>query len=125
MDSKTVARILGVIFIAVGVLGFIPNPPNPLVSAGGLFHVDAAHNLVHLVTGGLLLFVASNAMLKIVGVLYAVVAVLGLVTYGAPTLLFGYIAMNTADSWLHLILAVVILAAGWMTSDPAPSTTSI
>ena len=28
-------------------------------------------------------------------------------------MLFGFIAMNTADQWLHVVLAVVILVAGF------------
>ena len=43
---------------------------------------------------------------------YALVAILGLVT-GGPMLL-GLVAMNTADHWLHVALAVVLLAAGFM-----------
>jgi hypothetical protein len=29
-------------------------------------------------------------------------------------MLLGFIAMNDADKWLHVVLAVVILAAGFL-----------
>ena len=89
------------VFVAVGILGFFPNP---LVSPTGLFAVNTAHNLVHLISGAVLLAGA-----------YALVAVLGLVM-GGPMLL-GLVAMNAADHWLHVALAVVILAAGFLLED--------
>jgi hypothetical protein len=53
--------------------------------------------------------------LKIIGVVYAIVAVLGLLMGG--DMLLGMIAMNTADHWLHVVLAVVILLAGFGLPD--------
>jgi hypothetical protein len=117
MNAKTAAIVLGVVFVLVGILGFIPNP---LLSPNGLFVVNTAHNLVHLVSGLALLAgayteIGASLMLKIVGVVYAVVAVLGLVM-GGNTLL-GMVAVNHADHWLHVALAVVILAAGFLLPD--------
>ncbi len=118
LNAKTAATVLGAVFVLVGLLGFVPNP---LVSAtGALFQVNTAHNLVHLITGAALLAGAygglgASLMLKIFGVVYAIVAVLGLVM-GGPMLL-GLIAVNAADHWLHVLLAVVILAAGFMLPD--------
>ena len=51
-NADSLAKILGAIFIIVGILGFIPNP---LVSYRGLFEVNTFHNIVHIVTGGILL----------------------------------------------------------------------
>jgi hypothetical protein len=114
MNAKTAAIVLGVVFLAVGVLGFIPNP---LISPTGLFVVNPLHNLVHLVSGAVLLAGAYTSLgaslaLKIIGVVYAAVAVLGLLSGG--TMLLGLIAVNHADHWLHVALAVVILAAGFL-----------
>jgi hypothetical protein len=113
------AIVIGVVFVLVGILGFIPNP---LVSADGLFAVNTAHNLVHLISGIVLLagaftsFGASLA-LKIVGIVYALIAVLGFVIIGEDQLLLGVIHVNVADRWLHVVLAVVILAAGFGLPD--------
>jgi Domain of unknown function (DUF4383) len=57
----------------------------------------------------------ASLALKVVGAVYALVAILGLIM-GGPMLL-GLVAMNTADHWLHVILAVVILAAGFLLED--------
>ena len=51
-NADFIATILGVVFVAIGLLGFVPNP---IVYDGGYFHVNAAHNFVHLITGALLL----------------------------------------------------------------------
>ncbi len=118
LNAKTAALVIGVVFLAVGILGFFPNP---LVSPTGLFAVNTAHNLVHIVSGLVLLAgvytgLGASLALKIVGIVYAIVAVLGLVS-GGGTMLLGVIAMNGADHWLHVALAVVILAAGFLLDD--------
>jgi hypothetical protein len=108
-----VATILGVVFVAVGLLGFISNP---LVSDVGYFHVNAGHNFAHLIAGGLLLlspyFGVPVFMIRALAVLYAAIAILGFV---APKIveLGGLVAMNMADTWLHAAIAVVLLAIGF------------
>jgi hypothetical protein len=116
MASK-LAKIFGVVFVLVGVLGFIPNP---IVGAEGMFETDLVHNIVHLVLG-ILLYVAggkgesSAAMwMKVVAVIYLLVAVLGFVV-GTEDKLLGLIHVNAADNWLHVVLGVVLFAAA-MTS---------
>ncbi len=118
MTAKTAALVIGIVFLAVGVLGFIPNP---LVSPTGLFAVNTMHNLVHIVSGLVLLagvygFGASLA-LKVVGVVYALVAVLGFFIVGEDQMMLGLIHVNEADKWLHVLLAVVILIAGFALPD--------
>jgi Domain of unknown function (DUF4383) len=119
MTAKLAAIVLGIVFIAVGILGFFPNP---LVSPTGLFAVDTNHNLVHLISGAVLLAGAysslgSSLALKIIGIVYGAVAVLGL--YVGPGMLLGLVHVNAADNWLHVLLAVVILAAGFLLPDDA------
>lgn len=114
LNAKTAAIVLGAVLVLVGVLGFFPNP---LVSPNGLFVVNTAHNVVHLASGAVLLAGAYTALgaslaLKIVGLVYGAIAVIGLVMGG--NMLLGMIAMNMADHWLHVALAVVILAAGFL-----------
>jgi hypothetical protein len=117
MNTRTAGIVIGVVFLLVGVLGFIPNP---LVSPDGLFVVNTAHNLVHLASGAVILAgvygFGSALALKIVGVIYAIIAVLGLLMGGEA--LFG-IAMNMADHWLHVGLAIVILLAGFALPEEA------
>ena len=48
--TKTLALLLGAVFVLVGILGFIPAvAPNEHLL--GIFHVNAAHNAVHLLSG--------------------------------------------------------------------------
>jgi Domain of unknown function (DUF4383) len=116
LNARTAAFVLGIVLLIVGVLGYIPNP---LVSPTGLFVVNQMHNLFHIVSGIFLLLgvyssLGPNLALKILGVVYAIVAVLGFVMMkGGDGLMFGIIAMNMMDHWLHVVLAIVILAAGF------------
>ncbi len=115
MNTKTAGLIIGIVFILVGILGFIPNP---LVSPTGLFMVNTLHNVVHLISGAVILagvYSFGSALgLRIIGVVYAIVAILGLVMGG--DMILG-MAMNMADHWLHVVLAVVILLAGFALPD--------
>jgi hypothetical protein len=113
---KTYALWFGVIFLIIGVLGFFP----PLAPNGmllGIFHVDALHNIVHLLTGGVALGVAaageraSRMYFQIFGVIYAIVALLGFVYGNTP--LLGIMAHNWADVWVHVAIAAVALYLGF------------
>ena len=113
VNAKTAAMVIGIVFLIVGALGFVPNP---IVGPDGIFVVNAAHNWIHIASGIVLLIGAysslgSSLALKIIGVVYAIVAVLGFVMPG--DMLLGMIAMNMADHWLHVVLAIVILYAGF------------
>ena len=123
MNTKTAGLIIGIVFILVGILGFIPNP---IVSPTGIFAVNTLHNIVHLVSGAVILagvYSFGSALgLKIIGVVYALVAILGLVMGG--DMIFG-IAMNMADHWLHVVLAVVILLAGFALPDGGKASTAM
>jgi hypothetical protein len=118
---KKFALILGAIFTLVGILGFVPGITDDSGMLLGLFHVDTVHNLVHLVTGLLGLWLGSSSAsgskswLQIFGVVYALVAILGFV-YGDGKIL-GFLVNNTNDTWLHLVLAAVLLALGFGVSD--------
>ena len=48
--AKTHAHLFGVVFLLIGILGFVPAvAPNEMLL--NIFHVNAAHNAVHLLTG--------------------------------------------------------------------------
>jgi hypothetical protein len=125
MTLKRIAMIFGIVFIAVGLLGFVPalSPGGKLL---GLFDVNLAHNVVHLATGIVALVVsfasekASKTFFQVFGIIYAVVALLGFV-YGDRPLL-GVVSNNLADAWLHVVIALVALYLGFM-MKPATITT--
>ena len=113
MNTQTASLIFGIVFVLAGILGFVPNP---LVAPHGLFAVNLAHNLVHIGTGAVFVAAAlrfpdkANLVFKTVGAAYVLVAIAGFLTSG--NMLLGLVHINDADRWLHLGLAVVILAAG-------------
>ena len=113
---KKLALAFGFIFIMVGVLGFVPAlAPNGHLL--GIFHVNAAHNAVHLLTGlvalacGMASGHAAQIFFRAFGVIYGLVAILGFFSGDGPVL--GFIANNAADAWLHVIIAGASLAIGF------------
>ena len=71
--AKTLALVFGVVFLLIGILGFVPAlAPNEMLL--NIFHVNAAHNVVHLLTGVVALLAgmsgvgASKTFFKIFGV---------------------------------------------------------
>ena len=113
VNAKTAALVLGYFFIIVGVFGYVPNP---IVGPSGIFVTNTVHNLIHIGSGIVLLLGAYSSLgssfaLKVIGVVYAIVAVLGFLMPG--DMMLGMVAMNGADRWLHVALAIVILYAGF------------
>lgn len=112
--NQNLARIFGYVFVAVGVLGFVPGITSSAGNLLGIFQVDTLHNIVHLLTGVLALVVARGSgegtrlYFQVFGVVYAIVTVLGFV--GGSVL---GMQMNGADNVLHLVIAVVALYAGF------------
>lgn len=117
---KALAIIFGIVFILVGIAGFVPdlNKDGKLLD---IFNLNVVHNLVHLGSGivallcGLSGIQASRLYFQIFGVIYAVVAVLGFYYVDAPIL--GLIANNMADTWLHVVIAVIALFFGFIYND--------
>lgn len=115
MNTQTLAWIFAAVFILIGILGFIPG----LTEDGyllGVFEVDALHNIIHLLSGVLAgaaaIVSAAYARLyfKAFGVIYAVVALLGLVQNSV----LGLIYVNTADNILHLVIAASAVWIGFV-----------
>jgi hypothetical protein len=129
MNTKNASILIGAVFIAVGILGFIPNPIIGLHNA--LFHADATHNMVHIVSGALFLIVALAApaktrkLLKVFGVVYFLIGIMGLTMIGSDEhiRLLGFLHVNAADNYLHIVLGIVIFLAGllpgWNLPKPA------
>ncbi|SCL17368.1 DUF4383 domain-containing protein [Micromonospora inyonensis] len=125
---RRAAQAVGVVFLLVGVLGFIPGITSDYGSmtfAGheseakllGLFQVSILHNLVHLafgVAGLALARTVSGARTYLVGggALYLVLWLYGLVIdhdSGA-----NFVPLNSADNWLHLFLGLGMIALGFL-----------
>lgn len=121
MTTKTAAAIIGAIFIAVGILGFIDNP---IIydSETAVFHADTLHNSIHIVSGVLCLIFAlaapssAGGFLKFFGFVYLFLGILGLINIGTSGMgkLLGFLHVNGADNLLHVGLGIVILLAGFL-----------
>lgn len=126
------AMVIGAVFLLVGVAGFIPGITTDfdrLSWAGhhsgalllGIFAVSVLHNLVHTafgVLGVVLARAAGTARAYLIwgGVVYAVLWIYGLaVDHHGP---LNFVPVNTADNWLHLGLAVVMLTCGLTLGRP-------
>jgi hypothetical protein len=120
---KSAAVLFGIVFILIGILGFVPGITDNQMLLG-IFHVNAAHNVVHLLSGAAALFAgmtstgAARIYFRVFGVIYGLVAVMGFMM--GDGMLLGMISNNTADTWLHVGIAAVSLLLGFM---PASSET--
>jgi len=105
--AKKAAIVIGIVLILVGIWGFVQNP------VAGLFNVNVLHDLVHIITGIVLLIGAGKAAaatLKWVGIIYVIVAIIGFI-WGLGFLGVG--SGGDADNYLHLLLGIVLAAFGW------------
>jgi len=135
MDNERLGRswmtFAGIALIAAGLLGFVPNNPIASADPGALFRVNALHNVIHLVTGALALYIGlrttgatlANGLIGY-GALYAVVAVLLIVD---PSFfgLFSDAPANTLDHVLHAALAIVSLGLGFMLRSTPTTATAV
>ena len=115
--AKTVCKILGVVFLLVGVIGFVS--PNFLGA-----HFNTAHNVVHLVSGAAALYFgfagtlsAAKTFALVFGVVYLGLGVLGLGMGTGPDRMWevGPLDLGQADHGIHILLGVIFLAGGLFT----------
>lgn len=117
---KKVAQVFGYVLLLVGILGFIPGITNNGMLLG-IFNVNALHNVVHLVTGAIALYVGmgdgkgSKMYFQVFGVIYALVAILGFIA--GDSAILGIISNNMADAWLHVVIAVLALYLGFFVKE--------
>jgi hypothetical protein len=128
---QPVALVFGVVFLLVGIAGFIPGITtdyDTLKFAGheseaklfGVFQVSVLHNILHLVfgvAGVLLARTWNNARRFLIG---GGLAYAGLWIYGMATEHdneANFVPLNDADDWLHLGLALAMLLLGLVLSQ--------
>jgi hypothetical protein len=123
---QLVTMVVGVVFLLVGIAGFIPGVTTEYDSLGfagheshalllGIFQVSILHNIVHLLFGVAGLAMASSARLSQWyllggGAIYLVLWLYGLLI-GHDTAA-NFVPLNTADNWLHLGLALGMILLG-------------
>ena len=114
--AKTVAKIMGLVLLLVGLLGFT----HVLDSLGA--HLSPAHNLIHILSGVIALyfgFAGSLAGAKgfciIFGLVYLLLGILGL---AMGELHIGPLMLGKVDHGIHLIVGAIFLAGGLFTRNP-------
>jgi len=135
MSTRKFALIFGVVFLIVGLAGFVPPLLQPAqggaIAPGvhhmlllGMFPMNWLHSLVHIGFGGWGLFasrVQARALLyaRGVAIIYVVLWLAGYV----PGLddMFGTLPLYGNDTWLHLLLALVAAYFGWVNRSPTIS----
>ena len=115
--AKTVCKILGVVFLLVGLIGFVS--PNLLGA-----HLNAAHNVVHLASGAIALYLgfagslsAAKTFALVFGVVYLGLGVVGMAYGSGADRMWevGPLNLGQADHGIHVLLGVVFLAGGLFT----------
>ncbi len=125
------ALAFGVVFLLVGIAGFIPGITtayDTMQFAGheseamllGLFQVSILHNIVHLlygVVGILMSRTAPQARIYLLagGLVYLALWIYGLVIGHDSAA--NFVPLNTADNWLHLILGLAMVALSFLHRD--------
>ncbi|MDQ3805698.1 MAG: DUF4383 domain-containing protein [Acidobacteriota bacterium] len=133
--AKTICKILGIVFILVGILGFL---------APGLMgmHLSLAHNLVHIISGALALYFGFAGSLSgarlfciVFGVVYLLLGIAGFLAGGSGAhgvagvpaghhgggdssllkVLPGSLELASMDHLVHILLGIIFLVGGFLT----------
>jgi len=125
--AKTICKLLGVVFLIVGVAGFVA--PGMLGT-----HLSLAHNLIHVISGAIALYFGfagsysgARSFCLAFGAVYLLLGVVGFVmgtpgssemagmTHPDPRLwklLPGTLELGQMDHIVHVLFGVVFLAGG-------------
>jgi Domain of unknown function (DUF4383) len=129
--AKTVCTLVGVVFIVVGIAGFLNDH---LLDT----HLSTAHNIVHLASGLLALYFGTKGSLSqakmfalIFGIVYAGLGVAGFLAHGAENnpsagvpgppdermlkVLPGMLELGTRDHLIHIVIGALFLLAALAT----------
>ncbi|HXW76586.1 MAG TPA: DUF4383 domain-containing protein [Candidatus Eremiobacteraceae bacterium] len=127
--AKTIANVFGLIYIVVGIAGFIPAlggtmgmTPSTLL---GVADTNIIHNIVHLIIGfaGVTMGRTDEGAAtycKTFGVILLLIGVLG---FFVPNL-FGILPIGGNDPWIHLASGVVLAIGGFATAPSGRAATT-
>jgi hypothetical protein len=137
--AKTICLVVGIVFLIVGVLGFVM--PGLLGA-----HLSLAHNLVHIISGALALYFGTAGSLSaartfciVFGFVYLLLGVAGFVAgqndiptvvgmedMGPDARMFkvipGQLELGTMDHVIHIVIGLLFLIGGFTTRVTAPVT---
>lgn len=127
--TRLFAMLFGIVYLLVGIAGFIPpfvsapppDAPSLAVGAGhgllfGLFPVNAIHSIIHLAVGvwGVVAsraFDAAKIFARGLAIVFGVLTVMGFFPVLNTT--FGLAPLHGHDIWLHALTAIAGAYFGW------------
>lgn len=132
---QTMAMLVGIVFLLVGILGFIPGITSnfdDISFAGneseaellGIFQTSILHNIVHILFGiaGLALartWEGARTFLIGGGVIYLVLWLYGLIVDKESDA--NFVPLNSADDWLHFFLGLGMIGLGFVLGRDRPA----
>ena len=118
--AKTAAKLLGLVLLLVGILGFT-NVLDFLGAHVGPGHT--VHNLVHLVSGVIALYFGfagtlggAKTFCLVFGLVYLLLGLVGLVMPDPWHI--GPLMLGKVDHGIHLIVGALFLGGGLITRNP-------
>ena len=131
--NRIVGVVFGAVYVLVGLLGFAyTGGVGFIATEGGLllgiFAVNPLHNIAHLLIGAALLIaglVSARAAKTVNIVVGATYLLLGIVGFFLVNTAANILALNTADHFLHLASALVLLATGIAADKSVPTRTAV
>ena len=121
--AKTIAKLVGAVFIIVGIVGFFD--PHLLGA-----HLGKAHNCVHLLSGAVSLYFglkgsmsAARQFCLLFGAVYGLLGVVGYFVGTGPDhmLELPYLMLGTRDHIIHILIGLLYLIGGFTTKAGAAS----
>ena len=142
MDTRRFALILGLAFLVVGALGFVPGvtrmhteherlsvhgPGHGMLL--GLFHVNLVHNLLRVAFGVVGIacsqsWSAARAYARFVAIAYGLLVILGLISAANTNNLWGLAPIHGHDVWLHALIAAASAYFGFVRPSGSDRTTT-
>jgi len=117
MNDKSFAISIGSILILAALFTMVPNT---LIGRYGYFRTDLLLNLVHFLSGVVLVLAALKfeylvpKTLRIMGVLYLIIALIGAISTGFSDYgrSLGIMEVSGPDHLLHLVIGLLLIAVG-------------
>jgi hypothetical protein len=117
--AKTMCTVLGIAFILVGIVGFLA--PTFLGA-----HLTLAHNLIHVISGAIALYLglagslaAARTFCIVFGAVYLLLGLVGFLAGEGPERMFtvipGQLMLGTMDHLIHIVLGTLFLVGAFAT----------
>lgn len=126
--TKKYVLILGIVLVALGVLGFV-TPLAPSGSLFGIFATSTMHSLTYVVFGILGLAAVAGgkaypkAYAQAIGVIFGLFTIIGFMIGDGEVL--GLLNVNAADNVLNLVIAATALYVGYTHNHPTGTTAAV